>query len=62
MSALEVIEFFAPPKEAVEVVRDWLVAGGISVTRISQSVNKQVGILPSLLPSLLSSHYPVDPI
>lgn len=42
MTAREVIEFFAPPKESVEVVRDWLVAGGIDVTRISQSVNKQV--------------------
>lgn len=42
MSAREVIDFFAPPKESVEVVRDWLVAGGIDVSRISQSVNKQV--------------------
>lgn len=42
MTAREVIDFFAPPKESVEVVRDWLVAGGINVTRISQSVNKQV--------------------
>lgn len=42
MTAREVIDFFAPPKESVEVVRDWLVAGGIDVNRISQSVNKQV--------------------
>lgn len=42
MTPREVIDFFAPPKETVEVVRDWLVAGGINVTRISQSVNKQV--------------------
>lgn len=42
MTAREVIDFFAPPKESVEVVRDWLVAGGIDVTRISQSANKQV--------------------
>lgn len=42
MSAREVIDFFAPPKESIEVVRDWLVAGGIDVGRISQSVNKQV--------------------
>lgn len=42
MSAEEVIEFFAPPVESVEVVRDWLVDGGINVTRITQSVNKQV--------------------
>lgn len=42
MTPREVIDFFAPPKESVEVVRDWLVAGGIDVTRISQSVNKQV--------------------
>lgn len=42
MTAREVIDFFAPPKESVKVVRDWLVAGGINVTRISQSVNKQV--------------------
>jgi len=42
MSAREVIDFFAPPKESVEVVRDWLAAGGIDATRLSQSVNKQV--------------------
>ncbi|KAI3400610.1 hypothetical protein diail_2322 [Diaporthe ilicicola] len=42
MTPREVIDFFAPPKETVEAVRDWLVAGGIDVTRISQSVNKQV--------------------
>lgn len=42
MDPREVIDFFAPPKESVEVVRDWLVAGGINVTRITQSVNKQV--------------------
>ncbi|KAJ4416113.1 hypothetical protein N0V82_006957 [Gnomoniopsis sp. IMI 355080] len=41
MDPREVIEFFAPPKESVEVVRDWLVAGGINVTHITQSVNKQ---------------------
>ncbi|KAJ0109613.1 hypothetical protein J7T55_014175 [Diaporthe amygdali] len=41
MTPREVIDFFAPPKESVEVVRDWLVASGINVTRISQSVNKQ---------------------
>lgn len=45
MSPREVIDFFAPPKESVEVVRDWLVEGGINVTRISQSVNKQVSVL-----------------
>lgn len=44
MTAEEVIDFFAPPKESVEIVRDWLVAGGIDVTRITQSVNKQVSI------------------
>lgn len=44
MSTLEVIDFFAPPKESVEVVRDWLVTGGINVTRITQSTNKQVSI------------------
>lgn len=42
MSAREVIEFFAPPRESVEVVREWLVAGGIDVKRITQSANKQV--------------------
>lgn len=42
MTTEEVIDFFAPPEESVEVVRDWLVAGGINVTRITQSVNKQV--------------------
>lgn len=42
MSAREVIDFFAPSRESVEAVRDWLVAGGINATKISQSVNKQV--------------------
>ncbi|CAN8096667.1 unnamed protein product [Discula destructiva] len=41
MDARQVIDFFAPPRESVEAVRDWLVAGGIDVGRISQSVNKQ---------------------
>lgn len=45
MSAREVIDFFAPPRESVEVVRDWLVAGGINVTRLTQSANKQVTTL-----------------
>lgn len=49
MSAREVIEFFAPPRESVEVVRDWLVEGGINVTRITQSVNKQVRSLPCII-------------
>lgn len=44
MSPREVIDFFAPPRESVEIVRDWLVGGGINVTRITQSVNKQVRI------------------
>lgn len=44
MDAREVIGFFAPPNESVEVVRDWLVAGGINVTRITQSANKQVRV------------------
>lgn len=59
MSALEVIDFFAPPKEAVEATRDWLVAGGINVTRISQSTNKQVGTGLFVFPrhALQSSHY-----
>ena len=42
MTSREVIDFFAPPKESVEVVRDWLVAAGIDSKRITQSVNKQV--------------------
>lgn len=42
MNAREVIDFFAPPRESVEVVRDWLVAEGINATRITQSINKQV--------------------
>ena len=40
-SAEEVIEIFAPPKEAVDTVRDWLVSAGIAAERIGQSVNKQ---------------------
>lgn len=42
MTTEEIHDFFAPPKESVEAVRDWLVDGGINVTRITQSVNKQV--------------------
>lgn len=42
MTPEEVVDFFAPPRESVEAVRDWLVAGGIDVGRITQSVNKQV--------------------
>lgn len=42
MTSREVIDFFAPPRESVEAVRDWIVAGGILVSRISQSTNKQV--------------------
>lgn len=42
MSALEVIDFFAPPQESVDAVTEWLVSGGINSSRISQSANKQV--------------------
>jgi tripeptidyl-peptidase I len=56
MSAREVIDFFAPPKESVEAVRDWLVAGGIDVSRISQSANKQVRLIrPNMLFVLFAS-------
>lgn len=42
MTSQEVIDFFAPPRESVEAVRNWLVAGGIEASRISLSANKQV--------------------
>lgn len=44
MTAREIIDFFAPPKESVDAVMEWLVSGGISANRISQSANKQVGM------------------
>ncbi|CAK7264281.1 hypothetical protein SEPCBS119000_000908 [Sporothrix epigloea] len=41
MSAKEVIDFFAPHRNTVEVVVDWLTSAGIHIDRITQSANKQ---------------------
>ncbi|KAH8897744.1 subtilisin-like protein [Thozetella sp. PMI_491] len=41
MSSEEVIEFFAPPPSTVEAVLEWLVAAGISRSRLGVSFNKQ---------------------
>lgn len=41
MTSEEVIEFFSPADSTVDVVREWLVASGISAERIGHSVNKQ---------------------
>ncbi len=43
MTPEEVIEFFAPPQDTVDVIIDWIVAGGIARERIGHSTNKQVG-------------------
>lgn len=37
----DVIAMFAPPKETVEVVRDWVVSSGIGRERIIHSDNRQ---------------------
>ena len=42
MSADEVISFFSPARESIDVVVEWLTSAGIDIDRISQSVNKQV--------------------
>lgn len=42
MTPEEVVEFFSPADATVDVVREWLVASGISAERIGHSVNKQV--------------------
>jgi tripeptidyl-peptidase-1 len=44
MTPEEVIEFFSPADSTVDVVREWLIASGISEERIGHSVNKQVRI------------------
>lgn len=41
LSPEEVHDFFAPAKDSVDGVRDWLESAGIEASRISQSVNKQ---------------------
>ena len=40
-TAEEIHDLFAPTKESVDSVRDWLESMGIAGHRISQSVNKQ---------------------
>jgi len=42
MTPEEVVEFFAPPPSQLESVMSWLIDGGISQERLSQSANKQV--------------------
>jgi tripeptidyl-peptidase-1 len=37
----EINELFAPAKESVSAVRDWLESAGIAGPRVSQSANKQ---------------------
>jgi tripeptidyl-peptidase-1 len=41
MTAEEIIEFFAPPQDAVDAVRGWLEEAGIAAGRIGHSANKQ---------------------
>ncbi|KAH8901971.1 hypothetical protein BR93DRAFT_973059 [Coniochaeta sp. PMI_546] len=41
MTSEEVIDFFAPAKESVDAVRDWLISEGVPAKKISQSANKQ---------------------
>ena len=40
-TAEEVIELFAPPRHAVDDIREWLQNSGIEAHRISESANKQ---------------------
>lgn len=37
----EVHELFAPPPESVDSVRSWLESAGVSLSRVTQSANKQ---------------------
>jgi len=41
MTASEVHDLFAPSKESVDDVRNWLESSGIASSRISHSTNKQ---------------------
>ena len=38
----EVVRMFAPEETAVNAVKDWLNTAGVALSRLSQSVNKQV--------------------
>jgi tripeptidyl-peptidase I len=42
MTPEEVIDFFAPPQDVVDIVRDWVAQSGIKKERIGHSTNKQV--------------------
>lgn len=46
MTAREVIDLFAPSRDSVEKVRDWLVDEGVNISHITQSANKQVRTPP----------------
>ena len=37
----EVVDIFAPSRESIDAVHDWLSSSGVSSERISQSANKQ---------------------